>query len=281
MGQLIDGKRIARELRSSLKKRVTALTARGSTPALAVVLVGEDKPSATYVRKKREAAERIGVRFELRHLDKNSTNHDVLLTIQELQSDTALSGIIVQLPLPDHLDTQAILEAIDPKKDVDCLTRASEQELERGELSRIPPTPGAVLSILGDLGVDPKGKRAAVFGRGPLVGKPLAVILRHLGAHVDVIHSKTNNAEEISRTADIIVSGVGKKHLVTKDMVKPGAIVIDAGASFEDDLMFGDVDVEEVQNIAAWITPTPGGVGPITVARLLQNVVDAAEQEHP
>ncbi len=274
---LIDGKLIARNILGDLSQRVKKLKQRGSVPLLAVILVGNDKPSLTYVKKKGEAAKKVGIGFTLHHLPPDATEREVLSTLERVQSDPALSGLIVQLPLPRHLDTEKILSHIHPEYDVDCLTPLCIAQLESGNPTFIPPTPGAILSILESLHVQLNGARVAVFGRGPLVGKPIATLLRQAGAEVEVIHSKTENPQAISRSADIVISGIGKK-IVTGDMIREGAIVIDAGTLVEDGAVSGDVDIASVEPKAAFVTPTPGGVGPITVARLLWNTVLGAER---
>lgn len=277
MGILIDGKLIAKEILDATALEVSALIAKGITPKLAVVLVGDDKPSHTYVRKKGEAAKAIGMDFDLHFLPKESTTADVIKKIDKAQADPALSGIIVQLPLPEHIETSDVLNAIRPEKDVDCLTDINLGKLVMRTNYLVPPTPGAVMSILNDLKVDYVGKNVTIVGVGPLVGKPLAIMMMNERASVTTCNSKTKDTKEKCLTADIIVTGVGRKDVLRGDMVKKGTIVIDTGVDFVDGMMYGDVNVAEVAAVAAYVTPTPGGVGPITVARLLKNTMLCAK----
>ena len=273
MGQLIDGKSIAEKLNQKTAARVAELKKTGRTPKLAVVLVGEDKPSQTYVRRKGKAAERVGMEFDLHELKNEIRTETLLEMLNKIQSDKTVSGLIVQLPLPDHINTNAILNAINPELDVDCLTDVNLGKLVMKTNTIVPPTPGAVMSILHELNVDLIGKNVTIIGAGPLVGKPLAIMLMNERASVTTCNSKTLDTKKKCLTADIIVTGVGKKDVLRGDMVSEGAIVIDTGVSFEDGKMYGDVNVSEVLERVAWVTPTPGGVGPITVARLLYNTL--------
>lgn len=279
MGQLIDGKSIAKNIREKTAEKVAFLKEKGITPKLAVVLVGEDKPSQTYVGKKGKAAERVGMNFALYELPGDITEVDLIAKINEIQADETLSGIIVQLPLPEHLYTTNILNAIKPELDVDCLTDVNLGKLVMKTNYMVPPTPGAVMSILNDLDVDFVGKNITIIGMGALVGKPLAIMLANERASVSTCNSKTKDTKEKCLNSDIIVTGVGRKDILRGDMVSKGAIVIDTGVSFENDIMYGDVNVDEVIEIAEHVTPTPGGVGPITVARLLWNTVLCAERK--
>jgi methylenetetrahydrofolate dehydrogenase (NADP+) / methenyltetrahydrofolate cyclohydrolase len=280
MTKVINGKKIADKTHAASKTRLLALKEKGLTPKLVVILVGEDKPSATYVKKKAQAAEKIGLDFELVKLPEYINKEDIISKIDEIQRDKNLSGLIVQLPLPEPLYTPEVLNTVKPEFDVDCLTDQNIKKLESGNLSLLPPTPGAVISILEDLKIDLNNKKVAIFGRGALVGKPLATIMRNLGAAVTVIHSKTEGVVEKSISSDVVVSAVGKKNLIRGDMVKEGAIVIDTGVDFDENgKMCGDVNMKEVSQKAAYLTPTPGGVGPITVARLLFNTVLLAEKK--
>jgi methylenetetrahydrofolate dehydrogenase (NADP+)/methenyltetrahydrofolate cyclohydrolase len=272
----INGRQIAKDLRASLKPRVDALLDIGLTPHLGVVLVGDDSASALYVRKKKEAAEALRIAVTIFPVTDTISKDDFEDLLVEIQQQHDLTGLLVQLPLPKGWYPD-VLEYIEPDIDVDCLTHASLGRIVMGTNHILPPTPGAVLSILKHLEVDVRGKSVVLVGAGVLVGKPLMICLANKEATVHVCNAHTSNLAEITRQADILVSGVGKKHLITKDMVKPGAIVIDAGVDFEQGVMFGDVDVEGVESVASAVTPTPGGVGPITVARLLENVVRCAE----
>lgn len=281
MGQLIDGKQIAKTIKQKTAKRVACLQKQGVTPKLAVILVGEDKPSQTYVQKKGQAAKKVGMDFTLYELPQNIEEKDLIAKINEIQDDPKLSGIIVQLPLPEHLYTTNILNTIRPELDVDCLTDTNLGKLVMKTNYLVPPTPGAVMSILHELGTkDLIGKNVVIIGTGALVGKPLAVMMMNERASVTTCNSKTKDIKEKCLAADIIVTGVGKKNLLRGDMVGEGTIVIDTGVCFEDEKMYGDVNVDEVLKKAAWVTPTPGGVGPITVARLLWNTAICAERNY-
>lgn len=276
---VIDGKAIAEHLNEKTAETVERLKGKGVTPKLAVVLVGENAPSHLYVKMKKEVAAKIGIACDIHTFPETIDEATLVHRINEIQDDSTLSGIIVQLPLPESVSAENVIAAIRPALDVDCLTSACTTALEAGKPIFIPPTPGSVLSILEYLHVDLKGKKAAIFGRGKLVGKPIAILFSQSGADVTVIHSKTENPGSISRAADIIVSGIGKKHVVTKDMVKRGAIVIDAGTMVESGKAYGDVDTLGVAEVASYVSPSPGGVGPITIARLLMNTVIAAERK--
>lgn len=275
---IIDGKKISQEILTELEAKVFSLKRKGITPKLAVLLVGNHKPSQTYVDKKAEAAKKIGMDFELHKLPAKISKKGIISEIEKIQQDKKISGLIVQLPLPEPLYTDEVLNAIQPKYDVDCLTHANLGKLVMGSVELLPPTPGAVMAILENLNVDIAGKNITILGTGALVGKPLAIMLMNLGASVTTCNSSTNNTKEKCLQADIIVSAVGKKDLVRGDMVKEGAIVIDSGVDFVNNQMFGDVNFEEVRKKASSVTPTPGGVGPITVARLLWNTIFCAEK---
>jgi len=278
MGQLIDGKSIAERLNKKIAARVAELRQTGIIPKLAVVLVGEDKPSQTYVRNKGKAAEKVGIIFDLHEIKNKIETKNLLDTLDKIQADNKLSGLIVQLPIPDHIDTNAILNAVRPELDVDCLTDVNLGKLVMKTNTIVPPTPGAVMTILHELNFDLVGKNVTIIGAGPLVGKPLAIMMMNERASVTTCNSKTKDTREKCLAADVIVTGVGKKDILRGDMVKEGAIVIDTGVSFESGQMFGDVHVDEVLEKVSFVTPTPGGVGPITVARLLHNTMVLAEE---
>ncbi len=275
---VIDGKAIADKILAKTSQKAKELKEKGITPRLEVILVGDDKPSATYVRRKGLAAEKVGIDFKLHELPGDITQEDLIKAIADIQANKALSGLIVQLPLPEHLYTLEVLNAIRPELDVDCLTNINLGRLVMRTNVIVPPTPGAVLTILNDLNVDVSGKNVTIIGMGALVGKPLAIMMVNEGASVTTCNSRTKDTKEKCLSADIIVTGVGKKDLLRGDMVKSGAIVIDTGVCFEDEKMYGDINFEEVKDKASFVTPTPGGVGPITVARLLWNTVLCAEK---
>jgi len=278
MGQLVDGKLIAQKIETEVAVKVADLKKQKITPTLAVILVGDDKPSQTYVRRKGEAAQRLGINFILERPPAETTTEQLLKIVKKIQKTKNLSGLIVQLPLPKHIDTNAVLNAIDPKFDVDCLTDANIGKMVMNTNVVTPPTPGAVLVILENLKVDLVGKNVTIVGVGPLVGKPLAILLMNERASVTTCNSRTRDTKAKCLAANIIVTGVGKKDILRGDMISPGTIVIDTGVEFVDGKMYGDVNVAEVSQKAAWVTPTPGGVGPITVARLLFNTVLCAER---
>lgn len=279
MSNFIDGIAIAEKIHFQTAKKVKTLKKRGITPKLAVILVGDDKPSATYVKRKGEAAAKIGIEFALHQLNSAISKNEIIKKILEIQEDALLSGLIVQLPLPEPLYTEEVLNAIDPAVDVDCLTNENIGRLIMNNADFLPPTPGAVMSILDHLKILLAGKNVTIVGVGALVGKPLAIMMMNARASVTTVNSATRDFKQKCLAADIIISGVGKKNLIRGDMVRRGAIVIDTGVDFVNGKMCGDVNVEEVMSIADAVTPTPGGVGPVTVARLLWNTAVLAEQK--
>ncbi|MBI4250064.1 bifunctional 5,10-methylenetetrahydrofolate dehydrogenase/5,10-methenyltetrahydrofolate cyclohydrolase [Candidatus Uhrbacteria bacterium] len=279
MGIHINGKKIAESIVDSLQERVRKLAEHGNPPSLTVILVGDNKASATYVRKKGEAAEQIGIKFVLKKYPADISTEKLLDEIVAIQADGTTSGMIVQLPLSDHIDTNVVLNAIHPSRDVDCLTYENIGRLVMKQSLFLPPTPAAILEIIASQRSDLTGANVTIVGVGALVGKPLAVMLMNERASVTTCNSKTSDIKEKCRSADILVSGVGKAGTIIGDMVKDGAIVVDAGVDFVNGKMVGDVVVEEALQHASAVTPTPGGVGPVTVACLLRNVVIAAENK--
>ncbi len=279
MGTLIDGKAIAKKINQETAKRLKKLKRRGITPRLEVVLVGDDKASAMYDRMKGVAAEKLGIGFALHQFPAAIKADKLIKKIKAIQKRPGLSGLIIQLPLPEHLYTPEVLNTIRPDADVDCLTDANLGKLIMKTNTLLPPTPGAVLTIIENLKIKLPGKNVTIVGMGALVGKPLAIMMVNEGASVTTCNSRTKNIKAKCLGADIIVTGVGKKYLLTGDMAPQGAVVIDTGIAFENGKVFGDVNVAEVKESAAYVTPTPGGVGPITVARLMLNTVLMAEQK--
>jgi len=281
MATIVDGKKIAAYILDDLATRVESIKKQGVKPALAVVRVGDNKPSITYVRKKEESARKISVDFfKFEYAD--GTDRETLITqIKEIQDKHRLSGMILQLPVPEHLwpFTREIVNHIDIGIDVDCLSHLALGRVMMKESPFTPPTPGAIMEILKYHKVDLQGKELCLIGRGDLIGKPLAAMLAHQPVTLVTCGKSTTDLSHYTKTADIIVTGVGKKDLVTGEMVKEGVIVIDAGVSFEAGVMYGDINFESVSKKASIITPTPGGVGPITVAKLLENVVKSAENK--
>lgn len=276
---LIDGQTIADKILARVKAQVDFLRNHNVAPKLAVILVGEHAPSVRYVARKGKAATEVGIGFELVNLPSEATQAMIITAIQNLQADQALSGLIVQLPLPEPLYTSEVLNTIEAARDIDCLTDVNMGKLIMNTGWITPPTAAAVFAIIKDQKINVVGKNVAVIGLGALVGKPLSVMLMNARASVTTINSATLEVQAKCLAADIIVSGVGKAGLVRGDMVKPGALVIDAGISVIDGSVQGDVLVSEIVHHAA-VTPTPGGVGPITIAKLLENTVRCAARQH-
>ncbi|HRH23768.1 MAG TPA: bifunctional 5,10-methylenetetrahydrofolate dehydrogenase/5,10-methenyltetrahydrofolate cyclohydrolase [Candidatus Magasanikbacteria bacterium] len=277
---IVDGKQLSEKILASLRIEVVKLKKQGVIPKLAIVHVGDHQPSKTYIKRKEEAARSIGVDFELHTYPAATSKEDIISYIKKIQKDKKLSGLIVQLPLPEPLYTAEVLNAINPEVDVDCLTDGQLGKLVMKTNVIAPPTPGAVCEILEMLNVNVQGKHVVIVGAGALVGKPLSIMLLNKLATVTVCNSHTKNLKSITKKADIIISAVGKKDLITKSHVKKGCIVIDTGIVFENKKMYGDVDFARVSKRASYITPTPGGVGPVTVALLLKNTVTQAKRNN-
>ncbi len=280
MSIIIDGRAIAEKIKQETKKQVTELASSGITPMLGVVLVGHNKASETYVNKKRQAAAEVGIDFRFFQFEENITEAALIENIQEIQKTNNLSGLIIQLPLPEQLYTPKVLNCIDPSIDVDCLTSENLGKLFIEAEYVTPPTPAAVMSVIHELGIALPGKNVTVVGVGALVGKPLSIMLMNELASVTTINSETQNPKEKCLAADIIVSGVGKRNLITADMVHENSIVIDTGFVFENGKSSGDVDFDALVPLVKAITPTPGGIGPITVAQLLRNTVLCAQNKN-
>jgi methylenetetrahydrofolate dehydrogenase (NADP+)/methenyltetrahydrofolate cyclohydrolase len=277
--RIIDGKAIAQALRAELAIRVQRLKESGVTPGLAVVIVGDDAASKVYVRNKARACEEIGMHSEVHALPADTAQPRLLDFLRRLNSDPAIHGILVQLPLPRSLDARAVIEAIDPDKDVDGFHWRNVGALVVGDAAFYPCTPWGVMKMLEEEGVAVAGKHAVVVGRSNIVGKPMALLLLAASATVTVCHSKTLDLGAITRQADILVAAVGKARMIRADMVKPGAVVIDVGINrLADGKLAGDVDYVSVAQVAALITPVPGGVGPMTIAMLLANTIKSAER---
>lgn len=277
--QLIDGNALSRQLRSEVAQRAAALTARGHQPGLAVILVGEDPASAVYVRNKVKACEDSGVRSIFEKYDADLSEAALLARIEALNADPTVHGILVQMPLPKHIDPHKVIEAIATSKDVDGYSVLSAGELMAGLDGFRPCTPYGSMKLIESTGQSIKGKHAVVIGRSNTVGKPMALLLLQANATVTVTHSGTPDLGYHTRQADIVVAAVGRTNTLTADMVKPGAIVIDVGINRKaDGKLCGDVDFEGVKEVAGWITPVPGGVGPMTITMLLVNTIEAAER---
>ena len=281
--QLIDGNALAQQVRTEVAGRVAALKARGVQPQLNVILVGEDPASQVYTRNKVADSEQTGLAATLERYPADMTEADLLARIAALNADASVHGILVQLPLPAHMDSHAVIEAIAPQKDVDGFHVASAGALMVGQPGFRPCTPYGCMKMLESIGMqDLRGKHAVVIGRSNIVGKPMAMMLLASDATVTICHSRTANLKEHTLQADIIVAAVGKPNVLTADMVKPGAVVIDVGMNHnEAGKLCGDVDYDNVRQVASHITPVPGGVGPMTIAMLLVNTVQAAETSRP
>jgi len=279
MAELIDGKALAKEVRAEVKARAEAFrVTHNRAPGLHVVLVGDDPASQVYVRNKERAAEKVGIAGQVHRLPAQTSEADLLALIFELNGDDDIDGILVQLPLPAHLHDQTIVDAIDPAKDVDGLHPFNAGLLAVGREGLRPCTPSGCMRMLARIGCDPRGKRALVLGRSTLVGKPIAMMLLEQHATVTIAHSRTEDLGDRVREADIVVAAVGRPNLVKGDWIKEGAVVIDVGINrLEDGTLTGDVDFAGASQRASYITPVPGGVGPMTIAMLLSNTVDAAE----
>jgi len=279
MAILIDGKAIANDVKASVKVKCEALKAQGITPALAVILVGEDPASQVYVRNKARACKACGMRSEVIRMSADTTQEELLAKIREINADDSIHGLLIQLPLPAHLDEAEALREVDWRKDVDGFHLMNAGALLTGQADVLPCTPAGCIELLKRSGVEMKGANAVVIGRSNIVGKPMALLLLAENCTVTVCHSKTKNLAEITKNADILVAAIGRAKFVKGDMIKKGAAVIDVGINrLDDGTLCGDVDFAEAEQVAGWITPVPGGVGPMTIAMLMENTVKAAQK---
>ena len=278
--QLIDGNALSRQLRAEVATRTSTLKSRGITPGLAVILVGDNPASQVYVRNKVKACEDVGFHSVLEKYEATLTEAELLARVEALNNDPSIHGILVQLPLPQHIDDHKVIEAISPLKDVDGFHVASAGALMVGEVGFKACTPYGCMKMLESIGLkDLRGKHAVVIGRSNIVGKPMAMMLLAQNATVTITHSGTADLAAMTRQADIVVAAVGKRNVLTADMVKPGAVVIDVGMNRNDEgKLCGDVDFDGVKLVAGYITPVPGGVGPMTITMLLVNTLEAAER---
>ncbi len=278
--QLIDGNALSRQLRAEVAQRASALKVRGTTPGLAVVLVGDNPASQVYVRNKVKACEDVGFHSVLEKYDASMTEAELLARVEALNNDPSIHGILVQLPLPGHIDDHKVIETISPLKDVDGFHVASAGALMVGEVGFKACTPYGCMKMLESIGMkDLRGKHAVVIGRSNIVGKPMAMMLLAANATVTICHSGTADLAAMTRQADIVVAAVGKRNVLTADMCKSGAVVIDVGMNRNDEgKLCGDVDFDGVKEVAGFITPVPGGVGPMTITMLLVNTMEAAER---
>ena len=281
MAKILDGKLMAEDLTKDQTRRVAELAAKGVIPGLAVVLVGEDPASQIYVRNKGIACETVGMHSKTIRLLQSASQDEVIAAVDELNADDSIHGILVQLPLPGHLDEAAVLARILPQKDVDGFHISNAGKLFSGQSGVVPCTPKGIIHMLKQGGVDLAGKDAVVIGRSNIVGKPAAMLLLNENCTVTICHSRTQNLKEHCRRADILVAAIGQPRFVTADMVKPGAAVVDVGINRVDGKVVGDVDYEAVSEVAGYITPVPGGVGKLTISMLIENTLEAACRQTP
>ncbi|MBQ2896905.1 MAG: bifunctional methylenetetrahydrofolate dehydrogenase/methenyltetrahydrofolate cyclohydrolase FolD [Clostridia bacterium] len=275
--QIIDGKKVSARIKEELKTEVEKLKQEGKSVGLAVMIVGNNSASRVYVDNKKKACAEIGIYSEEYALPEETTQEEILKIIDELNKKEDINGILVQLPLPKHIDEKAVINAIDPKKDVDAFHPVNVGKIMIGDFDFVPCTPAGVMELIKESGIDVQGKECVVIGRSNIVGKPQAMLLLHSNATVTICHSKTRDLKEVTKRADILVAAVGIAKFVKADMVKEGAVVIDVGMDRDENgKLCGDVDFEEVKNVAAAITPVPGGVGPMTIAMLMKNTVKSA-----
>lgn len=280
MAKLIDGKAIAAAIRGEVAEETQALKSRGVTPGLAVILVGDDPASCTYVRNKQKACADAGLYAEQITLPATTTQEELLQVVEQLNARADIHGILCQLPLPAHLDDKAVIAAISPEKDVDAFHAVNVGHILIGDEGFQPCTPAGVMELLSRSGITVEGKSCVVIGRSNIVGKPMAMLLLHANGTVTICHSRTADLAAICRGADILVAAIGKAKFVTADMVKPGAVVIDVGINRDENgKLCGDVDFAAVEPLAGAITPVPGGVGPMTIAMLLKNTLTAAHRQ--
>ena len=274
----IDGKAVAAQVRAQVAQDAAALKARGVQPGMAVVLVGDDPASKIYVNNKKKACAETGIYSEEHILPAETTQEELLALIEKLNADEKIHGILVQSPLPKHLDEKLVVEHIDPRKDVDAFHAYNVGRIMIGDYTFLPCTPAGVIELIRSAGVVIEGKSCVVVGRSNIVGNPMAMLLLHCNGTVTICHSRTKNLAEICRGADILVAAVGRAKMITADMVKPGAVVIDVGMNRDENgRLCGDVDFDAVEPVVSYITPVPGGVGPMTIAMLMKNAVRAAE----
>ena len=284
--KIIDGKEIAAQVRKEVAEKVAELKKNGITPCLAVILVGENPASVSYVTGKQKALAEVGMADRSLHLPESTTEEELLKIINELNNDKTVHGILVQLPLPKHINEEKVILAINPEKDVDGFHPENVGNLVIGKKSFLPCTPHGIIVLLQKMNIETNGKHAVVIGRSNIVGKPVALLLarKETNCTVTICHTGTKNIAEITKQADIIIAAAGKPHTLTKDMVKPGAVIIDVGVNRIPDAtkksgfrLIGDCDFDDLKETASFITPVPGGVGPMTIAMLMQNTLEAAE----
>ena len=278
--KLIDGKVISATVKERVKQGVAELNSKGITVGLAVIIVGEDPASKVYVANKKKACEALGIISEEYALPESTTEQELLDLIESLNNKKSINGILCQLPLPRHLDEKLIINSILPEKDVDAFHPHNVGRIMIGDYDFVPCTPAGIMEMLKFENIEVEGKTCVVIGRSNIVGKPMGMLLLHKNGTVTICHSRTRDLKEICLTADILVAAVGKPHFVTEDMVKEGAVVIDVGIHRTENGLCGDVDFDNVSKKASWVTPVPGGVGPMTIAMLMQNTLTAAKRQN-
>ncbi|MCD6302082.1 MAG: bifunctional 5,10-methylenetetrahydrofolate dehydrogenase/5,10-methenyltetrahydrofolate cyclohydrolase [Anaerolineae bacterium] len=279
--EILNGRAVAKTIEAELKTEITAMGESGVVPALAVMQVGGDPASAWYVGQIRKSCKRVGVMFRLETLPQNATAEALAGALEGLNQDAGVHGVIVQMPLPRHLSQEIVTDTLDPRKDVDGIHPVNAGRLFQGSSHYFAPaTPAGGMELMRRYGIELKGKRAVMVGRSNIVGRPMAMLMLHQHATVVICHSRTPNLGEETRRADILVAAVGRPAIIGKDMIRPGAVVIDFGANVVDDRLVGDVDSEAAMEVASYVTPVPGGTGPMTNAMLMRNVVSAAKRQH-
>ena len=277
MAKILNGKEVSQRIKEELKNEVTALKEKGIHPGLAVIIVGDDPASRVYVNSKKKACEELGILSKEYALPKETSEEELLELIYQLNKTSEINGILVQLPLPKHINEENIINAIDHRKDVDAFHPINVGKIMVGNYDFVPCTPAGVMELIKESGIEIAGKECVVVGRSNIVGKPQAMLLLHENGTVTICHSKTKDLAEVVKRADILVAAVGKPNFITGDMIKPGAVVIDVGINrIAEKKLVGDVDFESAEKIAGAITPVPGGVGPMTIAMLMKNTVKAA-----
>lgn len=277
MAKILSGKEVSARIKAELKTEAEGLKKNGIMPGLAVIIVGDDPASRVYVNNKKKACEEIGILSEEYALPAEIPEEELLALIDRLNTDSKISGILVQLPLPDGIDEEKIINRINPKKDVDAFHPVNVGKIMVGNYDFVPCTPAGVMELIAESGIDISGKECVVVGRSNIVGKPMSMLLLHKNGTVTVCHSRTKNLAEVTRRADILVAAVGKPNFITGDMIKEGAVVIDVGINrLENKKLVGDVEFESAEKVASAITPVPGGVGPMTIAMLMKNTLKAA-----
>ncbi len=278
MAKIISGKTVSTRIKENLKIEIENLKKNGTLPGLAVIIVGEDPASKVYVGRKEAMCQELGMHSEKFALPEETTQEELVALVEKLNNDDSIHGILVQLPLPKHLDEKAVINTIRPEKDVDAFHPVNVGKIMIGDYDFVPCTPAGIMELIAESNVEIEGKNCVVIGRSNIVGKPMSMLLLHKNGTVTTCHSRTKDLKEVTKRADILVAAVGRANFVTADMVKPGAVVIDVGMNrLEDGKLVGDVAFDEVEKVAGAITPVPGGVGPMTIAMLMQNTLTAAK----